>query len=118
MITKHHSGYTNWPSATAWNWNTVDTGPHMDLVGMILLHLTHKYYDTTLKFTRNLISESQTGALAKAIKSRPDIHFGVYFSQFEWYHPLFLEDKNNSFKTQYYVKVAILHYKNLFEHAA
>ena len=48
-----------------------------------------------------------TGALAKAIKSRPDLHFGVYFSQFEWYHPLFLQDKNNSFKTQYYVQVLV-----------
>ena len=43
--------------------------------------------------------------MAKAIKSRPDLHFGVYFSQYEWYHPLYLQDKNNSFKTQYYVKV-------------
>ena len=54
-----------------------------------------------------IVAESHTGALAKAIKSRPDLHFGVYFSQFEWYHPLYLQDKNNSFKTQYYVQVLV-----------
>lgn len=43
--------------------------------------------------------------MAKAIKGRPGLHFGVYFSQFEWYHPLYLQDKNNSFKTKDYVKV-------------
>ena len=46
--------------------------------------------------------------VAKAIKSRPDLHFGIYFSLFEWYHPLYLQDKNNSHKTQYYVKVCDL----------
>ena len=35
LISKHCDGWTSWPSATAWNWNSVDTGPHMDLVGMI-----------------------------------------------------------------------------------
>ena len=54
-----------------------------------------------------LITESQTGALAKAIKSHPDLHFGVYFSQYEWYHPLYLQDKSNGYKTQYYVKVTL-----------
>jgi len=43
--------------------------------------------------------------VAKSIKGRPGLHFGIYFSQFEWYHPLYLQDKNNSFKTQDYVKV-------------
>ena len=47
------------------------------------------------------------GMLAKAIKDRPDLHFGVYFSHFEWYHPLYLQDKNNSYKTQNYVKASI-----------
>ena len=47
------------------------------------------------------------GAVAKAIKSRPDLHFGVYFCHFDWYHPLYLQDKANGYKTQSYVKVAI-----------
>ncbi len=30
---KHHEGFTNWPSATSFNWNSVDVGPHRDLIG-------------------------------------------------------------------------------------
>lgn len=30
---KHHEGFTNWPSSTSFNWNSVDVGPHRDLVG-------------------------------------------------------------------------------------
>ena len=63
-----------------------------------VLYLEHSLQ---AKFT----SHTCTGAVAKAIKSRSDLHFGVYFSQYEWYHPLYLQDKNNSYKTQYYVKV-------------
>ena len=33
LTSKHHEGFTNWPSSTSWNWNSVDTGPHRDLVG-------------------------------------------------------------------------------------
>ena len=55
----------------------MDTGPHRDLVG----------------------------DLASAIRNNTDIHFGLYFSQFEWFNPLYLQDKANGFKTQTYVKV-------------
>lgn len=30
---KHHEGFTNWPSASSFNWNSVDVGPHRDLIG-------------------------------------------------------------------------------------
>lgn len=33
MTSKHHEGWTNWPSNTSWNWNAMDEGPHVDLVG-------------------------------------------------------------------------------------
>ena len=33
MTTKHHDGFTNWPSSVSWNWNSVDVGPKRDLVG-------------------------------------------------------------------------------------
>lgn len=33
LTTKHHEGFTNWGSPVSWNWNSVDTGPHRDLVG-------------------------------------------------------------------------------------
>ena len=33
LTSKHHEGWTNWPSNTSWNWNAEQEGPHMDLVG-------------------------------------------------------------------------------------
>lgn len=31
LTTKHHEGYTLWPSKTSWNWNSMDVGPKQDL---------------------------------------------------------------------------------------
>ncbi|XP_065897280.1 alpha-L-fucosidase-like [Dysidea avara] len=76
LTSKHIDGFTNWPSKYSWNWNSVDTGPQRDLVG----------------------------DLAAAIRNYSDIHFGVYYSLYEWFHPLWQEDKANDFKTQYYVE--------------
>jgi len=69
LTTKHHEGFTLWPSAYAWNWNAVDTGPNRDLVG----------------------------DLAKAIRNRTDIRFGVYHSLFEFFNPIWLADKASNF---------------------
>lgn len=80
LTTKHHDGWTNWKSNVSWNYNAVDTGPHMDLVA----------------------------ALAKAFRSKTDVHFGLYFSLLEWFHPLYLKDKKNEFYTQEYVKAIAL----------
>lgn len=33
FTSKHHEGFTNWPSPNSFNWNSVDVGPHRDLVG-------------------------------------------------------------------------------------
>jgi len=33
LTSKHHEGFTNWGSPYSWNWNSVDNGPHRDLVG-------------------------------------------------------------------------------------
>lgn len=35
LTTKHHEGWTNWKSNVSWNWNSVDNGPHRDLVGKL-----------------------------------------------------------------------------------
>ncbi|CAF1486578.1 unnamed protein product [Rotaria sordida] len=40
------------------------------------------------------------GDLANAIRNRTNLVFGLYHSMFEWFHPLFLEDKQNGFKTR------------------
>jgi len=76
LTSKHHEGYTNWPSKTSWNWNSMDVGPHRDLVG----------------------------ELGDAIRNRTSIHYGLYHSLFEWFNPLYLQDKANGFKTQDFVK--------------
>ncbi|XP_022602764.1 tissue alpha-L-fucosidase-like [Seriola dumerili] len=74
FTSKHHEGFTNWPSAGSWNWNSVDVGPHRDLVG----------------------------ELAAAVRKQ-SLHLGLYHSLYEWYHPLFLMDQASGFKTQYFV---------------
>ena len=33
LTSKHHEGYTLWPSKTSWNWNSVDVGSNRDLLG-------------------------------------------------------------------------------------
>jgi alpha-L-fucosidase len=75
LTSKHHEGWANWPSNEAWNWNSVDSGPQRDLVG----------------------------ELANATRSNSPMRFGVYFSLFEWFHPLFLSDMANHYHTQRYV---------------
>ncbi|KAG8176478.1 hypothetical protein JTE90_007148 [Oedothorax gibbosus] len=85
LTSKHHEGYTLWPSKVSWNWNAMDVGPKRDLLG----------------------------DLAKAIRNKTDIHFGVYHSMFDWFHPLYLLDKQNNYKTQFFVDTKAL--PELFE---
>ena len=48
LTSKHHEGWTNWPSKTSWNWNAMDEGPHMDLVGEGAAPETFSEGDTVL----------------------------------------------------------------------
>ncbi|XP_077982939.1 alpha-L-fucosidase-like [Glandiceps talaboti] len=75
LTSKHHEGWTNWPSKYSWNWNSVDAGPHRDLVG----------------------------ELATALRNTTGIKFGLYYSLLEWFNPLYIEDQNGDFKTQLYI---------------
>ncbi len=75
LTSKHHEGYCMWPSANSWNWNSMTVGPNRDLVG----------------------------DLANAIRNRTSLRFGLYHSLFEWFNPLYLDDKNSGFKTQSFV---------------
>ncbi len=63
LTSKHHEGFTLWPSAQSWNWNAVDSGPHRDLAG----------------------------DLAKAVRAR-GLKMGYYYSLYEWFNPLYLDD--------------------------
>ena len=49
----------------------------------------------------------QTGDLASALRANTDIKFGLYHSLFEWFNPLYLEDKANKWKSQKFVEVSI-----------
>ena len=33
FVSKHHDGYSMWPSAHSFNWNSMDVGPKRDLLG-------------------------------------------------------------------------------------
>ena len=48
------------------------------------------------------------GELGEAIRNKTSIHYGLYHSLFEWFHPLYLQDKANKFKTQEFVTVRIV----------
>ena len=60
LTSKHHEGFTLWPSEQSWNWNSVDIGPHRDLCG----------------------------DLSAAVKDA-GLHMGFYYSLYEWYNPLY-----------------------------
>ena len=47
----------------------------------------------------------RTGELASAIRNNTDIHFGLYHSLFEWFNPMYLQDKANNFKTRNFPQV-------------
>ena len=75
----------------------MDVGPGRDIVGTkSCVNSMCSYY---------VVYISYTGELAEAIRNNTDIHFGLYYSLFEFFHPLYLEDHANGFKTQSYVTV-------------
>jgi len=63
LTSKHHDGFTLWPSRESWNWNAVDVGPHRDVAG----------------------------DLVKAVKGK-GLKMGFYYSLYEWMNPLYHED--------------------------
>lgn len=75
LTTKHHEGYCMWPSNYSWNWNSMDVGPNRDLVG----------------------------ELANAIRKDTKLKFGTYHSLYEFFNPLYLQDKANRFTTNDFV---------------
>ena len=59
LTSKHHEGYPLWPSTDSWNWNSMDVGPHRDLVKDI----------------------------TDAMRAR-GMYVGYYFSFYEWFNPM------------------------------
>ena len=95
----HHEGFTMWPSKYSFNWNAMDVGPKRDLVGKQGIHLHFHQVQTSLFLF--------SGDLANAIRNRTDLIFGLYHSLFEWFHPLYLEDKQNAYQTQFFPIVSL-----------
>ncbi len=70
LTSKHHDGFTLWPSKEANNtwgfkWNAVDVGPKRDLLG----------------------------DLFKAVR-KTSVRAGMYYSLYEWFNPLWKSDKD------------------------
>ena len=63
FVSKHHDGFCMYKSDYAWNWNSVDVGPHRDFCA----------------------------ELKKALEGT-GVRFGVYHSVYDWYHPFYLQD--------------------------
>ena len=68
LTSKHHDGYTLWPSKEAdksWGrpWSSTNSGPGMDLLG----------------------------ALTNAVR-KTDVKMGIYYSLYEWFNPLYTAD--------------------------
>lgn len=97
LTSKHHEGFTLWPSKYSWNWNAMDIGPKRDLVGTTLINGQSDKFSFTFYFF------FVSGDLAHAIRKKTDMRFGLYHSMYEWYHPLYLQDKANKFTTQDFV---------------
>ena len=57
----------------SFGWNSVDVGPKRDVLGEL----------------KQALDERQ-----------PDVKFGLYYSLFEWFHPLYLRDKANNLTTR------------------
>lgn len=46
--------------------------------------------------------------MSKAIRSKTNLTFGLYHSLYEWFNPLYLEDKKNKFTTNSFVTQKII----------
>lgn len=89
LTAKHHDGFCLWdaPNSLVWRgtgkkkrmesgWNSVQRGPHRDLVG----------------------------ELAQAVR-KVGLRFGVYYSLYEWFNQLYIDDKKNN--TDIYVEQVV-----------
>ena len=50
LTSKHHEGYTLWPSKYSFSWNSMDVGPHRDLIGESFINF---YIKSLIKINSN-----------------------------------------------------------------
>lgn len=87
LVSKHHDGFCLWPSYYSWNWNSVDIGPHRDIVGELL-----------------------------DAAERNGLHRGLYYSLLEWFHPVMqVKDLAKADIPRYAVEKMIPQMKELVE---
>lgn len=79
LTSKHHEGFTLWPSKYSFSWNAKDIGPHRDLIG----------------------------DLARSVR-KLNLHFGLYHSLYEWFNPMYIADKASNFNRSVFVDEKIL----------
>ena len=125
LTSKHHEGFTNWPSNVSFNWNSMAVGPKRDLVGELSQKSwwwrSFRHQDFTEScFLGNWnifcqpgfsgegeeMPEQISGELADAIRSSTDLHFGLYHSLFEWFNPLYLQDKARNYSSRLFPEVS------------
>ncbi|KRX21618.1 Alpha-L-fucosidase [Trichinella nelsoni] len=78
FTSKHHDGFAMWPTNYSWNYNSYDVGPKKDIVG----------------------------ELAKYVR-KAGVRFGLYYSLYQWFHPLYMWDASENFKNQRYVEAVV-----------
>lgn len=83
LTAKHHEGWCNWCSAEAFGWNSCENGPKRDLVG-------------------------ELSAAVRGVDGG-GLHMGLYHSIFEWYNPLYLQDKANNLTTSRCANIHVWH---------
>ncbi|KAL7018393.1 hypothetical protein ACKWTF_010734 [Chironomus riparius] len=74
ITSKHHEGYTLYPSSYSFSWNSMDVGPNRDILK----------------------------ELSDAVREKK-LTFGIYYSLYEWFNRMYLSDKYHAFFQQTYV---------------
>lgn len=80
FVSKHHDGYSMWPSSNSFNWNSMDVGPKRDLLG----------------------------ELVSSVRKNTNLRIGVYYSLFEFFNDLYLSDKESNFTQSKYIEAKML----------
>ncbi|XP_049867209.1 tissue alpha-L-fucosidase-like [Pectinophora gossypiella] len=79
LTSKHHDGYTLFPSNQTYSWNSVDIGPHRDIVA----------------------------ELGEAVRKR-GMEYGLYYSLLEWFNPMYMQDLLSASPSYVYVDKKML----------
>ncbi|CAH2074314.1 unnamed protein product, partial [Iphiclides podalirius] len=78
LTSKHHDGFALFPSKRSFSWNSYEVGPKRDIVG----------------------------DLSKAVREA-GLRFGVYHSLYEWYNPIYEEDRRSNFTARNYADLKL-----------